>query len=659
MEEVKETKQKKRIMPFIIIMWIVVLGMSFSYFSILNHRNNKEKQAKVTYCNMVRAYGDAIKTAAQKYIADNDGQVPTLEDLEDDLIGFKDRIYCSTTINDNGTVHLENCNVIGIDNPDPFCTYGMIIEKPTISTGELYIYKVDIQDDKSYYVIYNYENNNGNYELVKRYKCQSKDCKGYYIKKEKSQALIYDNNRYYYYNYENDRKTIVNAGTEKYLNINIIGTDDTDYGLSLMNGEKTAIYSFEKDEIITDFIYSNVSTYDVDELLKNGYFAASIYDEDTKINTLQIIDIKDGSIKKTFDNQVAIRSTIVGDKVLYFTTSSMIDSIAQIYNADFTPLIDEKTDCYYAINSDDTLSVYKNDDNTMFYVYDNEGKLIFTSKKYKQIIKVFKDYIAVLDDDNNLKLYDKEENEVANFLKVTDNYKLHPMISGWHTENGKNGIYMVLEDTSLSYGTEGAGLEYYYIPTTKEAGVIKTDGVGGYAKPVMYFYPTEKTKINVTFTRPEVLTTTYPKYENNWTFTAYPNGDLYDENNKYYYGMYWEELGSSKIDFSEGFYVTKENAIEFLEETTKKIGFTRREANEFIMYWLKILENNEKSLVYYELTESRNNYNNVIINPKPDSMLRVSIHVKKVDKYTKIKEQKLPTFKRIGFTVVEWGGVEH
>ena len=156
-----------------------------------------------------------------------------------------------------------------------------------------------------------------------------------------------------------------------------------------------------------------------------------------------------------------------------------------------------------------------------------------------------------------------------------------------------------------------------------------------------------------------MLTTTYPKYENNWTFTAYPNGDLYDENNKYYYGMYWEELGSSKIDFSEGFYVTKENAIEFLEETTKKIGFTRREANEFIMYWLKILENNEKSLVYYELTESRNNYNNVIINPKPDSMLRVSIHVKKVDKYTKIKEQKLPTFKRIGFTVVEWGGVEH
>ena len=64
-------------------------------------------------------------------------------------------------------------------------------------------------------------------------------------------------------------------------------------------------------------------------------------------------------------------------------------------------------------------------------------------------------------------------------------------------------------------------------------------------------------------------------------------------------------------------------------------------------------------MVYYELTESRNNYNNVIITPTPDSILRVVIHVKKVEKYTEIKEQKLPTFKRIGFTVVECGGVEH
>ena len=82
-----------------------------------------------------------------------------------------------------------------------------------------------------------------------------------------------------------------------------------------------------------------------------------------------------------------------------------------------------------------------------------------------------------------------------------------------------------------------------------------------------------------------------------------------------------------------------------------------RESNEFIMYWLPILENNEKSLVYFELTEEKENSNKLIIEPKPDSMLRVTMHVKKVSDWGNIREQKLPQFKRDGFVAVEWGGL--
>ena len=77
------------------------------------------------------------------------------------------------------------------------------------------------------------------------------------------------------------------------------------------------------------------------------------------------------------------------------------------------------------------------------------------------------------------------------------------------------------------------------------------------------------------------------------------------------------------------------------------------------MYWLPILEKNEKNLVYFELTEEREAYNKLNINPTPDSLLRVAIHVKKVDKKVKIKEQELTTFERVVFTAVEWGGVIH
>ena len=45
-----------------------------------------------------------------------------------------------------------------------------------------------------------------------------------------------------------------------------------------------------------------------------------------------------------------------------------------------------------------------------------------------------------------------------------------------------------------------------------------------------------------------------------------------------------------------------------------------------------------------------------MIEPKPDSLLRVNMHIKKVDKKTNIKEQKLTTFNRTGFVAVEWGG---
>ena len=140
---------------------------------------------------------------------------------------------------------------------------------------------------------------------------------------------------------------------------------------------------------------------------------------------------------------------------------------------------------------------------------------------------------------------------------------------------------------------------------------------------------------------------------------ASPNGDLIDSNNKYYYALYWDEVRYHEVSFDEGFYITKENAIAFLEEKLTLIGLNAKERNEFIMYWLPILENNGQSLVYFELTEERELNNKLIIEPTPDSLLRVNIHIKKVNKKINIKEHKLESFKRVGFTAVEWGGMTY
>lgn len=124
-------------------------------------------------------------------------------------------------------------------------------------------------------------------------------------------------------------------------------------------------------------------------------------------------------------------------------------------------------------------------------------------------------------------------------------------------------------------------------------------------KPILYLYPEKEKKVTVTFEHPENLLTTYPKYETKWKVTATPEGNLYDESGQYYYALYWDEKNITPEAFKEGFYVTKDNAIEFLETTLTQIGLTRREQNEFIMYWLPILEENGQSIASYTLTEER------------------------------------------------------
>ena len=174
-------------------------------------------------------------------------------------------------------------------------------------------------------------------------------------------------------------------------------------------------------------------------------------------------------------------------------------------------------------------------------------------------------------------------------------------------------------------------------------------------KPILYLYPEKEMNITVNFDKEELLTTTYPKFNKEWNVLVKPDGSIYEKGN-YYYALYWEENRIKNCDFKDGFYVEKDDAIKFLEDKLTTLGLNDKERNEFIMYWLPKLEENDKSIVHFDLTDELQKENEMIINPKPDSILRIHINVKKVNKKTNIKEQKLPTFKRSGYTAIEWGG---
>ena len=182
-----------------------------------------------------------------------------------------------------------------------------------------------------------------------------------------------------------------------------------------------------------------------------------------------------------------------------------------------------------------------------------------------------------------------------------------------------------------------------------------------YAKPIIYFYPEEITDVTVVLGYPENTTHTYPKYNKSWKVQAEPNGDLTDlKTGRHYYALYWE--GKNTISTSmpnEGFVIKGEDTISFLEQKLEQLGLTERESAEFIIYWLPKLENAKYNLIRFQTLAEQNKNMPLDITPKPNTLIRVMMEYKNLDKPISIKEQILPLQpKRDGFTVVEWGGTE-
>ena len=176
-------------------------------------------------------------------------------------------------------------------------------------------------------------------------------------------------------------------------------------------------------------------------------------------------------------------------------------------------------------------------------------------------------------------------------------------------------------------------------------------------KPVIYIYPTENIDVSVILSNPKDLTTTYPKYNDEWRVKALTDGTLIDNNNKKYYALYWESESNKKNGIKEeGFVVKGEDTASFLEEKLEILGLNYKEANEFIMYWLPKLENNKYNYIRFQTMDEINNNMGLDINPKPDTLIRVRMEYKSLDKKIKVKEQKLTRINRQGYTVVEWGG---
>ena len=176
-------------------------------------------------------------------------------------------------------------------------------------------------------------------------------------------------------------------------------------------------------------------------------------------------------------------------------------------------------------------------------------------------------------------------------------------------------------------------------------------------KPVIYLYPETETRVTVKLDLPGELTCTYPAYDGGWTVTAAPDGTLTDEHGQTYNYLYWEGEGTEAYDFSKGFCVAGSDTAAFLEDALDRLGLTRREANEFLVYWLPRMQDNPYNLIAFQ-QEAYTESAKLTVSPRPDSVLRVFMAWKPLARLVDIPAQILPGFERRGFTLVEWGGAE-
>lgn len=179
-------------------------------------------------------------------------------------------------------------------------------------------------------------------------------------------------------------------------------------------------------------------------------------------------------------------------------------------------------------------------------------------------------------------------------------------------------------------------------------------------KPIIYLYPEEEQLVEVKLLKEQNITVSYPKYNNSWQVIAKPNGDLKDiKTNRNLYGLYYEAKNNeSKINLEEGFCIKRENIVSFLEEKLSILGLNEREANEFIIYWLPRLEKNEYNYIRFASISEIDKIMPLEVSPQPDTIIRVLMEFKGLNKEIKVKEQELSKVNRNGFVLVEWGGTE-
>ena len=184
------------------------------------------------------------------------------------------------------------------------------------------------------------------------------------------------------------------------------------------------------------------------------------------------------------------------------------------------------------------------------------------------------------------------------------------------------------------------------------------NGIGAY-KPNIYIYTEDGTTIyvTVTFLDPDLLTTTIPDYSGIWQVEANHDGVLTDaEGTEYGYLFYESETLTHYFQTEKGWLIKADSREEQYREILSAYGFSEREIDDFIEYWVTKLDAGKDYMMYPQDTKIVDRAMPVVIDPTPEEVVRIwfAFDEETKDSYT---VPQITAIERDGYTVLEWGGV--
>ncbi|MBP9828137.1 hypothetical protein KBC55_03190 [Patescibacteria group bacterium] len=182
---------------------------------------------------------------------------------------------------------------------------------------------------------------------------------------------------------------------------------------------------------------------------------------------------------------------------------------------------------------------------------------------------------------------------------------------------------------------------------------------GECGKPVIYLYPEQTTDVSVQLDPQGGFTVTEPAYNTGWNVVAEPSGQLVNKADGLTYPyLFWEGRGGLYSEPEKFWVVAKADVEGFLVEKLGAFGFNAQEIADFNEFWLPRMEAAPWYKIGFHGTNVMDQIAPMNVSPAPDSILRVLMD------YSELQEpvaenapSQIPSFKRNGFTVTEWGGV--